>query len=111
MFTPLTIDDWHFIITLSVNQLTVINYLSMVSFLSLSSHLPVYLVAAFAKRLSRLALTAPPAVLLMVLPFICNLIRRHPACRVLIHRPSGADGKYPHFTPYIHLSGDGNEFI
>ncbi|XP_062409784.1 nucleolar complex protein 4 homolog [Sardina pilchardus] len=53
-----------------------------------STHLPVYLVAAFAKRLSRLALTAPPTVLVMLLPFICNLIRRHPSCRVLIHRPS-----------------------
>uniref|UniRef100_A0A8C5GGF3 CCAAT-binding factor domain-containing protein n=1 Tax=Gouania willdenowi TaxID=441366 RepID=A0A8C5GGF3_GOUWI len=53
-----------------------------------SSHLPVYLVAAFAKRLARLALTAPPTALLIVLPFIYNLIRRHPACRVLIHRPS-----------------------
>uniref|UniRef100_A0A8C8JXX4 CCAAT-binding factor domain-containing protein n=1 Tax=Oncorhynchus tshawytscha TaxID=74940 RepID=A0A8C8JXX4_ONCTS len=59
-----------------------------------STHLPVYLVAAFAKRLSRLALTAPPAVLLMVLPFICNLIRRHPACRVLIHRPKACDDPY-----------------
>uniref|UniRef100_A0A8C0KC15 Nucleolar complex associated 4 homolog n=1 Tax=Canis lupus dingo TaxID=286419 RepID=A0A8C0KC15_CANLU len=49
-----------------------------------SSHLPAYLVAAFAKRLSRLALTAPPEALLMVLPFICNLLRRHPACRVLV---------------------------
>ncbi|XP_046870824.1 nucleolar complex protein 4 homolog [Hypomesus transpacificus] len=56
-----------------------------------SSHLPVYLVAAFAKRLARLALTAPPTALLMLLPFICNLIRRHPACRVLIHRPSAVD--------------------
>ncbi|MCJ8741141.1 hypothetical protein PDJAM_G00067330 [Pangasius djambal] len=56
-----------------------------------SSHLPVYLVAAFIKRLSRLALTAPPTGLLIVLPFICNLIRRHPSCRVLIHRPSAAD--------------------
>ncbi|KAM4810041.1 nucleolar complex protein 4 homolog [Rhinophrynus dorsalis] len=53
-----------------------------------STHLPVYLVAAFAKRLARLSLTAPPQVLLMTIPFICNLIRRHPACRVLIHRPS-----------------------
>ncbi|XP_068127696.1 nucleolar complex protein 4 homolog isoform X2 [Hyperolius riggenbachi] len=52
-----------------------------------STHLPVYLVAAFAKRLSRLSLTAPPQVLLMIIPFICNLIRRHPACRPLIHRP------------------------
>ncbi|KAM9329653.1 nucleolar complex protein 4 homolog [Gastrophryne carolinensis] len=52
-----------------------------------SSHLPVYLVAAFAKRLSRLSLTAPPQVLMMIIPFICNLIRRHPACQPLIHRP------------------------
>ncbi|XP_066116976.1 nucleolar complex protein 4 homolog isoform X2 [Saccopteryx bilineata] len=56
-----------------------------------SSHLPAYLVAAFAKRLSRLALTAPPEALLMVLPFICNLLRRHPACRVLVHRPRGPE--------------------
>lgn len=55
----------------------------------LPSHLPAYLVAAFAKRLSRLALTAPPEALLMVLPFVCNLLRRHPACRVLVHRPQG----------------------
>ncbi|KAM3825890.1 nucleolar complex protein 4 homolog isoform 1-T1 [Vipera latastei] len=58
------------------------------SFLS-SSHLPAYLVAAFAKRLSRLALTAPPDGLLIVIPFICNLLRRHPSCLVLIHRPNG----------------------
>ncbi|XP_055002648.1 nucleolar complex protein 4 homolog isoform X4 [Sorex araneus] len=56
-----------------------------------SSHLPAYLVAAFAKRLARLALTAPPEALLMVLPFICNLLRRHPACRVLVHRPRGPE--------------------
>lgn len=56
-----------------------------------SSHLPVYLVAAFAKRLARLALTAPPTALLIVLPFIYNLIRRHPSCRVLIHKPSSQD--------------------
>ncbi|KAM9438357.1 nucleolar complex protein 4 homolog isoform 1-T5 [Salvelinus alpinus] len=67
----------------------------MIDFLAaaydVGDHLPVYLVAAFAKRLSRLAVTALPAALLMVIPFICNLIRRHPACRVLIHRPSAAD--------------------
>nr|XP_004668929.1 nucleolar complex protein 4 homolog [Jaculus jaculus] len=56
-----------------------------------SSHLPAYLVAAFAKRLARLALTAPPEALLMVLPFICNLLRRHPACHLLVHRPQGPE--------------------
>ncbi|KAM5312856.1 nucleolar complex protein 4 homolog [Glossophaga mutica] len=56
-----------------------------------SSHLPAYLVGAFAKRLAHLALTAPPEALLLVLPFICNLLRRHPACRVLVHRPRGPE--------------------
>ncbi|XP_037672947.1 nucleolar complex protein 4 homolog [Choloepus didactylus] len=56
-----------------------------------SSHLPAYLVAAFAKRLSHLALTAPPEALLLVLPFICNLLRQHPACRILVHRPHGPE--------------------
>ncbi|XP_047425149.1 nucleolar complex protein 4 homolog [Mugil cephalus] len=64
-----------------------------------SSHLPVYLVAAFAKRLARLALTAPPTALLIVLPFIYNLIRRHPSCRVLIHKPSTEDD--PLEDPYL----------
>ncbi|XP_078410653.1 nucleolar complex protein 4 homolog [Cetorhinus maximus] len=53
-----------------------------------SSHLPAYLVAAFSKRLARLALTSPPQALLMLIPLICNLIRRHPSCKPLIHRPS-----------------------
>nr|XP_012635186.1 nucleolar complex protein 4 homolog [Microcebus murinus] len=64
-----------------------------------SSHLPAYLVAAFAKRLARLALTAPPEALLMVLPFICNLLRRHPACRVLVHRPGGPELDADPFDP------------
>ncbi|XP_054612330.1 nucleolar complex protein 4 homolog [Dunckerocampus dactyliophorus] len=64
-----------------------------------SSHLPLYLVAAFAKRLARLALTAPPTALLIVLPFIYNLIRRHPSCRVLIHKPSS--GEEPLKDPYL----------
>ncbi|KAL8180252.1 UNVERIFIED_CONTAM: Nucleolar complex protein 4 [Gekko kuhli] len=56
-----------------------------------SSHLPSYLVAAFAKRLARLSLAAPPDALLMVIPFICNLLRRHPSCQVLVHRPGGPE--------------------
>ena len=64
------------------------------------SHLPAYLVAAFIKRFARLALTAPPPGLLLVLPFINNLIRRHPSCRVLLHRlPEG--GAEPTVDPYL----------
>ena len=51
-----------------------------------SSHLPTVLVAAFAKRLSRIALWSPPAGALFVLPFVFNLLRRFPECIRLIHR-------------------------
>ncbi|ELU14912.1 hypothetical protein CAPTEDRAFT_227825 [Capitella teleta] len=57
-----------------------------------STHLPGYLVAAFIKRLARLGLTAPPAALTIVVPFIYNLTRRHPSCSVLIHRAETTDG-------------------
>jgi U3 small nucleolar RNA-associated protein 19 len=52
----------------------------------MSTHLPAYLVAAFIKRLSRLALRAPPYGVALIITFIGNLIRRHPNCKVLIHR-------------------------
>ncbi|WAR02028.1 NOC4B-like protein [Mya arenaria] len=52
-----------------------------------STHLPAHLVAAFAKRLARISLSAPPAGLLVAVPFIYNMIIRHPACKKLIHRP------------------------
>lgn len=54
-----------------------------------STHLPSYLVAAFAKRLARLSLHAPTPALYISLPFIMNLINRHPACEVLLHRSEG----------------------
>lgn len=62
----------------------------------MSTHLPAYLVAAFVKRLSRLALSAPPSGAMLVIPFVCNLIKRHPSVQVLIHR------KQVSFS-YLHL--------
>lgn len=56
-----------------------------------STHLPAYLVAAFIKRLCRLCLTAPVDGLTIVIPLIYNLLLRHEACSVLIHRPGCSD--------------------
>lgn len=42
-----------------------------------STHIPEYMVAAFIKRLSRLCLLIPVSSLLVVIPFICNLLIRH----------------------------------
>ncbi|PIK50120.1 putative nucleolar complex protein 4-like [Apostichopus japonicus] len=69
-----------------------------------STHLPSYLVAAFAKRLARLSLVAPPNALEYVIPFIINLFVRHPNCSILVHRTEGALD----FTsdPYNHEEKD-----
>ena len=58
-----------------------------------SSHLPSTLVASFIKRLSRLSLFAPPAAIVAVIPYIYNLLRSHPTCTYMIHRPA-----YPPYT-------------
>ncbi|ERN17168.1 nucleolar complex protein 4 homolog B isoform X1 [Amborella trichopoda] len=48
--------------------------------------LPAYLTAAFAKKLSRLALSAPPSGALVIIALIHNLLRRHPSINCLVHR-------------------------
>jgi U3 small nucleolar RNA-associated protein 19 len=55
------------------------------TFLS-STHLPAALVASFIKRLSRLAMNAPPAAIVTTVPWIYNLLKAHPACTFMIHR-------------------------
>ena len=44
------------------------------------------MVASFVKRLSRLSLHAPPAAVVMLIPFTYNMLRRHPALMTMIHR-------------------------
>ncbi|KAI9846498.1 MAG: hypothetical protein M1837_003918 [Sclerophora amabilis] len=51
-----------------------------------STHLPAALVASFIKRLSRLTLYAPPAGIVAVIPWVYNLLKRHPTCAFMTHR-------------------------
>jgi len=51
-----------------------------------STHLPATLVASFIKRLSRLALHAPPAGVVVVIPWVYNIFKHHPACTFMMHR-------------------------
>uniref|UniRef100_A0A2P2M9J5 CCAAT-binding factor domain-containing protein n=3 Tax=Rhizophora mucronata TaxID=61149 RepID=A0A2P2M9J5_RHIMU len=53
--------------------------------------LPAYLAAAFAKKLSRLALTVPPSGALVIIALVHNLLRRHPSINCLVHREDGND--------------------
>lgn len=54
-------------------------------------HLPETLVAAFAKRLARLTLVAPPEDILIILLFVGNLLLRHPGLKRLIDHPQGGE--------------------
>ncbi|KAJ3145025.1 Nucleolar complex protein 4 [Irineochytrium annulatum] len=54
-----------------------------------SSYIPAYLIAAFLKRLSRLAVYAPPSGVGAIVSLVYNILKRHPACIVLIHRVEG----------------------
>jgi len=51
-----------------------------------STHLPAYLVAAFMKRMARMALHAPPSGALFVIALIYNLLKKHKQCQVMLHR-------------------------
>jgi U3 small nucleolar RNA-associated protein 19 len=51
-----------------------------------SSMIPSKMVASFLKRILRLTLWAPPAGILLVLPLIFNLLRKHPLCIEMIHK-------------------------
>jgi CBF/Mak21 family len=52
----------------------------------LPRHLPAALLASFVKRLSRLSLTAPPTSIVIMIPFVYNILKRHPALMCMIHR-------------------------
>lgn len=58
-----------------------------------SSHLPAAMVASFIKRLSRLALYAPPAAIVAVIPWVYNMLKAHPACTFMIHREPHSDAE------------------
>ncbi|KAL1685980.1 CBF/Mak21 family-domain-containing protein [Schizophyllum commune] len=68
-----------------------------------STHLPATLLASFVKRLARLSLSAPPAAIVMVIPFTYNILKRHPKLMPMIHR-SDYDGAEE--DPFLPLESD-----
>jgi hypothetical protein len=65
-----------------------------------SVNLTAYVVASFIKRLARVSLSAPGPVALFCLAQITWLLRRHPQCIRLIHKPTaGSDRGSDTFKP------------
>ncbi|CAK7896884.1 nucleolar complex protein 4 [[Candida] anglica] len=59
-----------------------------------STHLSSNLVASFIKRLARLSLRSSASGAVIVIPFVYNLMKRHPACMVMLHRPDVSANEY-----------------
>ncbi|KAK9248913.1 CBF/Mak21 family-domain-containing protein [Lipomyces tetrasporus] len=66
-----------------------------------STHLPALLVASFIKRLSRLAISAPPSAIVIIIPFVYNLLKRHNTCNVLLQRVDTTDAEEDHRDPFV----------
>ena len=63
-------------------------FMKLLSMCLRSANMPVYLVAAFVKRLSQLSLRVPSPSALYCIAQVTWLLRHHPQCLVLIHRHS-----------------------
>ena len=74
-----------------------------------SSYLPETLVAAFIKRLARLALIAPPHDIITIVYFIGNLIIRHPGLKRLICDRNSDETREIAQDPYIMDEADPNK--
>ncbi|EIN08634.1 CBF-domain-containing protein [Punctularia strigosozonata HHB-11173 SS5] len=66
-----------------------------------STHLPATLLASFVKRLTRLSLSAPPAAVIMLVPFTYNILKRHPALMAMIHRVPEDDSSPSDHDPFV----------
>ncbi|KAL6908604.1 CBF domain-containing protein [Trichoderma evansii] len=71
-----------------------------------STHLPAALVASFVKRLARLSLNAPPSAIATVIPWIYNILKRHPTCTFMIHRVA----QDPELKKHIQENGADDAF-
>jgi U3 small nucleolar RNA-associated protein 19 len=56
-----------------------------------STHLSSQLVASFIKKLATLSIIGPAPAVVIIIPFIYNLLKRHPSCMVMIQNPDVSD--------------------
>lgn len=57
-----------------------------------STHLSANLVASFIKKLTRISLAASASGVVIIIPFIYNLLKRHPTCMIMLHKEDTESG-------------------
>lgn len=76
-----------------------------------STHLSAHLVASFMKRLARLTLESPPSAIVSVIPFIYNLIRKHPNCMIMLHNPAFISDPFQTPEQVAHLKSLKDSYV
>ncbi|CAI4055178.1 hypothetical protein SUVZ_16G4110 [Saccharomyces uvarum] len=76
-----------------------------------STHLSAHLVASFMKRLARLTLESPPSAIVSVIPFIYNLIRKHPNCMIMLHNPAFISDPFQTPEQVAHLKNLKDSYV
>lgn len=59
-----------------------------------STHLSANLIASFIKRIARLSISSSASGVVIVIPFVYNLMKRHPSCMVMLHNPDIPAAQY-----------------
>ncbi|ODV83981.1 hypothetical protein CANARDRAFT_213866 [[Candida] arabinofermentans NRRL YB-2248] len=81
-------------------------FLRLLDIFMTSTHLSSSIVASFIKKFSKLSLTAPPSGIVCIIPFIYNLMKRHPTCMLLIHSTSDPLNDANYIDPFNDLEHD-----
>ena len=79
------------------------DFLVLFDLVTTSTHLPQYIVAAYMKRLARIAVLAPAHSIRPILILISNLVARHHNCSIMLHQ---TDREYPDGDPYLAKEED-----
>lgn len=76
-----------------------------------STHISVNLVASFIKRLARLTLDSPPAAIVSVIPFVYNLIKKHPTCMIMLHDPDFVANPFADANELAQLKSRKSQYV
>lgn len=73
-----------------------------------STHLSSSIVASFIKKLARLSLNSPPSGIILIIPFIYNLIKKygHSTCMLLIHSTTSTEEDLLYNDPFDETEVD-----
>lgn len=76
-----------------------------------SSHLSTHLISSFIKKLARLSLESPPSAIVTIIPFVYNLLKKHPNCMIMLHNPMFIENAFATDEERMKLKKLKNQYV